>query len=670
MTATMNDTLHLCANTIRGLAMDAVQKATSGHPGRPMGMAEVATVLWTRFLRYSTEDPQWPGRDRFVLSAGHGSMLLYSMLHLAGFDVSLEDLKAFRQLGSKTPGHPEFGETPGVETTTGPLGQGFANGVGMALGARMEAARFQNEHYLTRVFGIVSDGDLMEGISSEAASVAGHLGLSNLVYLYDDNRITIAGGTDLTFSEDVKLRFEGFGWRVLHADGHDLDKVQGALEEGIQESQQPVLILCRTHIAKGSPHKQDSADSHGAPLGADEVALTKQELGLPAEEFWVPDEVREIFVARAKDNEAVRQQWLEDVAGVEAKNASLAAEHLAFRELRLPKNLLDQLVAAAGSESAATRVLSGKVIQAAAELVPSLVSGCADLEPSTKTVIKSSTSVSKGDMTGRNLHFGIREHCMAGVMNGLALHGGYLPIGSTFLVFSDYMRPSIRLAALMKQRVGFVFTHDSLMVGEDGPTHQPVEHVSALRLIPNLHVWRPADGPEVAAAWTAVLSRKDGPVAMSLTRQGLPALERPKDFENADLMCGSHVIWEPDEAVKAVVIATGSEVGTTLEAAKQLAKKGHPLRVVSMPCAEVFLAQPQSYREQVLPAGLPVLAVELGRPEFWCQFTGRLDRVLGQSDFGKSAPYKVLAEEFGWTAEKIAERLSTVIHETIESPQS
>ncbi|MHC4515046.1 MAG: transketolase [Planctomycetota bacterium] len=653
----MNDTLHLCANTIRGLAMDAVQKANSGHPGMPMGMAEVATVLWTRFLRYSIEDPRWPGRDRFVLSAGHGSMLLYAALHLAGFNVGLEDIKQFRQLRSKTPGHPEYGDTDGVETTTGPLGQGFANGVGMALGARMEAARYRNPHYLTRVFGIVSDGDLMEGISSEAASLAGHLGLANLVYLYDDNHITIAGKTNLSFSEDVRLRFEGFGWRVLGADGHDIDAVAHALEAAVEESDKPTLITCRTHIAKGSPNKQDTADSHGAPLGEDEVALAKKALGLPAEEFFVPDEVREIFGARTKENEAWRREWIRRVAEVEATDPALAAEHRAFRERHLPRNLLDQLVEAAGNDGAATRALSGRVIQRAAELVPSLVSGCADLEPSTKTVIKASTPVSRTDMTGRNLHFGIREHGMAGVLNGMALQGGYLPIGSTFLVFSDYMRPSIRLAALMQQRVGFIFTHDSVMVGEDGPTHQPVEHVSALRLIPNLHVWRPADGPEVAAAWTAVLSRPDGPVALSLTRQGLSALDRPDDFDIADLMCGGYVVWEPEQPAKAVVIATGSEVSNAVAAARQLAAQDHHLRVVSMPCAEVFLSQPESYRAQVLPRNLPVLAVELGCPEYWCQFTGRLDRVLGQSEFGKSAPAKVLAEEFGWTVEKIAERL-------------
>ncbi len=657
MTATMNDTLHLCANTIRGLAMDAVQKANSGHPGMPMGMAEVATVLWTRFLRYSTEDPKWPGRDRFVLSAGHGSMLLYSMLHLAGFDVSLQDIKEFRQLGSKTPGHPEYGDTDGVEATTGPLGQGFANGVGMALGARMEAARFHNPHYLTRVFGIVSDGDLMEGLSSEAASLAGHLGLHNLVYLYADNGITIAGKTDLSFSENVQLRFEGFGWRVLAADAHDFDEVTGALEAAVQENHKPTLIICRSHIAKGSPNKQDTAGAHGAPLGEAEVALTKNELGLPEEEFWVPSEVREIFGARADENEAYRQDWIHKAKAVESQDAAMAAGHVAFRERQLPQNLLSTLVEAAGNDAAATRALSGKVIQKAAELVPSLVSGCADLEPSTKTTIKASTSVTRTDMTGRNLHFGIREHCMAAVLNGMALQSGYLPTGSTFLVFSDYMRPSIRLAALMQQRVGFIFTHDSLMLGEDGPTHQPVEHVSALRLIPNLHVWRPADGPEVAAAWTAVLSRPDGPVAMALTRQGLPALKRPNKFDNADMMCGGYVVWEPEQPPNAVVIATGSEVANTVAAATKLAAQGHHLRVVSMPCAEVFLEQPKSYRIQVLPDGLPVLAVELGRPEYWCQFTGCLERVLGQSQFGKSAPQEALAEEFGWTAEKIAERL-------------
>jgi transketolase len=659
MTVTQQDTQRITANTIRGLAMDAVQKANSGHPGMPMGMADVATVLWLRHLRYSLKDPHWPGRDRFVLSCGHGSMLQYALLHLAGFPVSLDDLKQFRQLHSLTPGHPEVGHTVGVEITTGPLGSGFGGGVGMALGAKMEAARFQNPHYETRVVGIVSDGDLMEGVSNEAASIAGHLALSNLVYFYDDNSITIEGETDLAFSEDVATRFAGLGWRVLKTDGHDYDEITRVMDDAFAASDKPTLVICTTRIGYGSPNKQGTAGVHGAPLGDDEILLTRTELGLPAEPFHVPDEARRLFAARAEENEAARQAWLDAVLEVEGTHPELAAQHSSFRQREIADGLLDKLVEAGGTEASATRGLSGKVIQTAAELVPSLVGGSADLDPSCKTRIKSSSSVSKDDCTGRNLHFGVREHGMGSILNGLALHGGYLPMGSTFLVFADYMRASIRLAAIMKLPVGFIFTHDSLMVGEDGPTHQPVEQVAALRLIPNLHVWRPADGPEVGAAWHATLTRRDGPTAMCLTRQGVPYLDRPANFTNEDMATGGYVMHDPDGAV-ATVIATGSEVAPVVEAATALAEKGKPIRVVSMPCVEAFRSQPSDYRKRVL-GDLPVLAVEMGVPDIWCQFTGDIERVIGIDHFGVSAPGKVLSDHFGFTSEHLTRRLGEMV---------
>ena len=542
MTTTSPELLALSANTIRGLAIDAVQKANSGHPGMPMGMADAASLLWLEYLRYVPDDPEWLGRDRFVLSAGHGSMLLYSLLHLAGFDVPMAQLKQFRQLHSHTPGHPEFGETPGVETTTGPLGQGFGNGVGMALGAKMEAARFGCEQFETRVFGIVSDGDLMEGVAHEAASLAGHLGLGNIIYLYDDNRITIDGGTDVCFTEDVGKRFEGLDWHVVSADGHDAASLRAAIEAGIAETSRPTIIKCRTHIGQGSPNKVDTSASHGAPLGDDEIRLTKEALGLPAEDFHVPSEVLQLFGTRAAANAAVRDQWLADVDGWRGANPELAEEHARFRSRHVPADLLTQLIDAAGTDAGATRALSGKVVQRAAELVPSLVGGSADLEGSTKTGIKASGYVARDAFDVRNFYFGVREHGMGAIQNGLALHGGYLPVGSTFLVFSDYMRPSIRLAALMNIPSLFIYSHDSLMLGEDGPTHQPVEHLAALRLIPNLHLFRPADAAEVAAAWTHALSRRDGPVTMALTRQKVPTLERPEDFQATDMMRGGYIL--------------------------------------------------------------------------------------------------------------------------------
>jgi transketolase len=647
--------LNLVANTIRGLAMDAVQKADSGHPGMPMGMADVASVLWTEFLRFSPKDPKWPGRDRFVLSGGHGSMLLYSLLHLAGFELSLDDLRQFRQLHSKTPGHPEHGETPGVETTTGPLGQGFGNAVGMAIASQMEAAMFDNPLLRVRVFVTIGDGDLMEGVLNEAASLAGHLRLGNLVCLYDDNGITIEGHTDLAFSEDVAARFVGLGWDVQRIDGHDHDQVRQALRKATADVDRPQLICCRTTIAKGSPNKANTHDAHGAPLGSAEVAATKAVLGLPETEFFVDPRARSVFTATAQANERHRQRWLGEMQGWEARSTEAARAWHRFRARAVPSDLFAQLCAAAGPEPAATRVLSGNVIQKAAELVPSLVGGSADLDPSTKTRIKKSPSFTARERKGRNLHFGIREHGMGAILNGLALHGGFLPMGSTFLVFADYMRPSIRLAALMRQPVTFVFTHDSLMVGEDGPTHQPVEHLAALRLIPGLDVFRPADGIETAAAWTHALTRGDGPVALSLTRQNLAKLPRAQGFDPRLALRGGYVLAEPADA-RATLLATGAEVALAVETAELLRARGTGLRIVSMPCVELFLRQDQAFRANVL-GNLPIFALEMGRPEGWVQFTGRLDRCIGQTTFGASAPYKKLAEHFGFVAPRIAERI-------------
>lgn len=654
----------LCVNTIRTLAIDGVQKANSGHPGMPMGMADAAYVLWTEFLKHNPANPSWPDRDRFVLSAGHGSMLLYSLLHLTGYDLPLAQLKQFRQWDSLTPGHPEYGDTPGVETTTGPLGQGFATGVGMALAERMLAAEFNRPgfeivgHY---TYAIVSDGDLMEGVAHEAASLAGHLGLGKLIYLYDDNHITIEGDTALTFSEDVRGRFEAYDWHVLNVDGHDRTAIASAIRQARAEIGRPSLIICRTHIAYGSPNKQDTAASHGAPLGPDEVRLTKVALDWPPDaQFLIPDEALAHFRMALDRGGDAEGEWEAVFARYIEAHPGLAAEWQRRMSGELPAGWQETLPKFGPEDGPiATRVVGGQVMAAIAPALPELVGGSADLHPSTKTYLKAYPAVSKGEYGGRNLHFGIREHAMGAMMNGLALHGGFRPYGSTFLVFADYMRPSIRLAAMMKLPVIYVFTHDSIFVGEDGPTHQPVEQAASLRAIPGLTVFRPADARETVAAWKAIIAHRDGPVALLLTRHKLPVLAAADDEGVAR---GGYVIagggpLDKAQGLQVILIASGSEVETAIGAQKLLAREGIAARVVSLPCWELFDAQPQEYKDKVLPPEVTArVAVDVGVPLGWARYVGAGGEIVALDHFGASAPYKVLAEQWGFTAEAIAER--------------
>ncbi|HVP69554.1 MAG TPA: transketolase [Anaeromyxobacteraceae bacterium] len=646
-------------NTIRMLAADAVQQANSGHPGMPMGAADMAFVLWTRHLRLNPRDPRWMDRDRFVLSAGHGSMLLYSLLHLFGFDLSLDDLKRFRQLHSRTPGHPEFGHTPGVEVTSGPLGQGFANGVGMALGQAMLCARLGpgnpvEDHW---TYAIVSDGDLMEGVASEAASFAGHHRLGRLIYLYDDNQVTIDGRTTLSFSgEDVTRRLEGQGWQVLSVDGRDHDGISRAIDEAKGDPSRPSLIRVRTIIGFGSPGKQDKSSAHGAPLGEEELRATKQFLGWPLEpRFLVPEDVRAYFGEVVKGKLADYESWQRrerDWRATHAVEARLLDAHL---ERTVPPDLEAQLLEGADG-SDATRKLSQAAIQKAAALVPALVGGSADLAESNLTDIKGSPGVGPERHAGRNIHFGIREHAMGAIANGLAYDGAFVPFVGTFLVFSDYMRPAVRLAALSGIQVIYVWTHDSIFLGEDGPTHQPVEHLSALRAIPNLHVVRPADGAEVAVAWSHALSRRSGPTGLVLSRQKLAPLRREGGARPSDIARGGYVVSDPPGA-RVTLVATGSEVSTAQAAAELVAGKGVPARVVSVPCLQCFEAQPEAYRRGVLPEGQKVAVVEAGRGLEWWRIAGRGGLVIGIDRFGASAPEKALAEEYGLTPARVAERV-------------
>ena len=651
----------LAVHTIRFLAADAVENANNGHPGMPMGMADVAFVIWTRFLRYQPQDPLWPGRDRFVLSAGHGSMLLYAMLHLCGYDLPMDEIRRFRQLGSITPGHPEHGLTPGVETTTGPLGQGLGNAVGMALALRMLAARFNDDAFAPvqgRVFGICGDGDLLEGVASEAASLAGHWGLGNLNFVYDDNHITIEGDTALAFTEDAGRRFEAYGWHVQRANPYDRDAVARALAAAIAETSRPSLVITRSHIAYGAPGKQDTRSAHGEPLGAEELAAAKQALGWPAEPpFLVPGEVRALFAERAAALRADYDAWHEGMRAWRDRDPDRAAEWNRMIGKQVPGDLFERLVAAAPGGAAATRAHGGKVLQQAAALVPSLAGGSADLEPSTKTRILDADSVQKDHFTGRNFHFGVREHGMGTILNGMALTEGFIPYGSSFLVFTDYARPAIRLSALMRLQVVWVFTHDSIFVGEDGPTHEPVEHLASLRLIPNLLVIRPADGLETAAAWGIALERRDGPTLIALTRQKTKALARPADFDPASLRRGGYVLLENPAEDAVTLIGTGSEVGLAVDAAALLEQRGLAARVVSMPARQLFLEEEAAWRDAVLPPGGRRVSIEAGVTWDWRGLVGEDGLAIGIDRFGESAPAEALASHFGFTPEQVAERI-------------
>jgi len=656
----------LCINTIRTLAMDAVERAKSGHPGMPMGAAPMAYVLWTRFLRHNPSDPAWPNRDRFVLSAGHGSMLLYALLHLTGYDLSLDELRNFRQWESKTPGHPEHGLTPGVEATSGPLGQGFGNGVGMAIAERFLAAHFNRpghtivDHF---TYSIVSDGDLMEGVASEAASLAGHLKLGKLIYLYDDNHITIDGDTGLAFSENVSERFAAYGWQVQEVDGNDLRALTNALSAARAEINRPSLLRVRTHIGFGSPNKQDTADAHGSPLGKAEVALTKKALGWPAEpEFYVPPDALYVFREAVERGQAQQAQWQARLDAYQAAFPELAAEWQRALERELPPGWADSLPQFPPSGGQlATRTASGKVLNAIAPVLPNLLGGSADLSGSNETVLKNQEAFHRNP-SGRNFHFGIREHAMGAVLNGMALHRGVRPFGGTFLVFADYMRPAIRLAALSRLPVIYVFTHDSIGVGEDGPTHQPVEHLASLRAIPNLTVIRPADAAETAVAWRVALERA-GPVALVFTRQKVPVLDRSR-LAPADLAAkGAYILAEAEKTpLRVILLATGSEVHPALQARMLLEAKGIGTRVLSMPSWELFAEQPKSYREELLPAWIPArLAVEAASPFGWREFVGDRGDILGMERFGASAPGGVLFQKFGFTAENIAARAEALL---------
>lgn len=650
----------LCVNAIRALAMDAVEQARSGHPGMPMGMADAAYVLWRYFMRYNPRNPLWPNRDRFVLSAGHGSMLLYALLHLSGYDMPMEEIRRFRQWGSTTPGHPEYDPHRGVEVTTGPLGQGFGVGVGMALAARMLAERFNRpgfpvvDHF---VYVIASDGDMMEGISHEAASLAGHWGLGNLVVLYDDNEVSIDGPTDLAFTEDVAARFRAYGWRVLEVDGHDRAAVAQALAEAQRAGDRPTLIVCHTHLAYGSPHKQDKAEAHGAPLGAEEVRQTKERLGWPTEPpFHVPEAVYAHMRALVDLGAGWEAEWRATFARYAEAHPDLAAEWERWWRGELPEGWEEAVpIFPPSADGMATRAASGKVLNALARVIPNLVGGSADLMESTQTYLHGFPPIRRGDFSGRNIHFGVREHAMGAILNGMSLYGPWRVYGGTFLVFSDYMRPAIRLAALMRRPVIYVFTHDSIAVGEDGPTHQPVEHLAALRAIPNLWVIRPADANETAEAWKAALRRTDGPVALILTRQKVPVLDRTGEgWGPAEgLHQGAYILAEAGRLPPALVlIATGSEVALAVEARRVLEAEGIPTRVVSMPCWEIFEAQPEDYRRSVLPPGIPRLAVEAGVPDGWFRYA---EAVVGLERFGASAPYPEVYRRLGFTVERVVD---------------
>lgn len=668
--STMNTTdsrlVDLCINTIRMLAVDAVEKAQSGHPGTPMEAAAMAYELWTRVLRYNPKNPDWPNRDRFVLSAGHSSMLLYAMLYLTGYDLSLDQIKQFRQFGSQTPGHPEYGHAPGVETTTGPLGQGFVAGVGMAIAEKYLADYFNRPgHNIVdyRIYSYCSDGDLMEGVSSEAASLAGHLKLNRLLYIYSDNRITIDGETHLTYSEDVERRFQGHGWFVQRIEGNDREQFLKAIERARSEAERPSLIIARTHIGYGSPGKQDKAVAHGAPLGADEVRRTKENLGWPLEPaFYVPEEALGVFRQAMDRGKEQEQEWNRRFEAYAKEYPDLAAQWRRFRNGELPEGWQQAIPDLSQEKAMATRVASGKVLNTLANVMPNLIGGSADLAESTNTHLKDKGSFGK-DHCGRNLHFGIREHCMAGVLNGIALSRMLVPFGGTFFVFSDYMRPSIRIASLLKAHVIYVFTHDSIGLGEDGPTHQPIEHLASLRAMPGLTLIRPADATETAVAWEVALTRRSGPVALVLTRQKLPVIDRAKFPPASGVKKGAYVLADaPNGKPDLILIATGSEVSITMQAWDQLNTEGIATRVISMPSWELFREQPREYREEALPPQVKKrISIEAASPFGWKEHVGDSGISIGMEGFGASAPCEVVMERFGFTSANIIAKAKTLL---------
>ncbi len=653
----------LCVNTIRTLAIDGVQKANSGHPGMPMGMADAAYVLWTQFLKHNPQNPDWPDRDRFVLSAGHGSMLLYSLLHLTGYDLPLEQLKRFRQWGSLTPGHPEYGLTPGVETTSGPLGQGFANGVGMAIAEAFLAATFNRpgheiiNHY---TYAIAGDGDLMEGVSHEAASMAGHMKLGKLIYLYDDNHISIDGSTDLAFTEDRMKRFEAYGWHTQQIDGHDRATVAAAIRAAQSVTNKPSIIACRTTIGFGSPNKANTGEVHGSPLGPEEVRLTKQVYGWdPDQQFYIPAESLTHFRQAETRGAAWESYWK---AKLEAYTAAYPKEADQLRQAlsgELPAGWEEALPTfPADAKGIATRAASGKVLNSIAPVIPNLIGGSADLAPSNNTYLKGYPVFANDSFAGRNFHFGVREHGMAAALNGMVLHGGVIPYGGTFFVFADYCRPALRMAALSHIPTIFIFTHDSIGLGEDGPTHQPVEHLASLRAIPNLTVIRPADANETVQAWKVALEKSDGPVALLLTRQNLPVYDRTKMGDAAGLAKGAYILLDTNKVYPDVILlATGSEVQFAVEAHAKLAEQGIGARVVSMPSWELFQQQSDEYRDSVLPPAISArVAIEAGVAMGWRQWVGQYGDVIAMDRFGASAPYQTIQAQLGFTAENVALR--------------
>lgn len=656
-----------CIDTVRVLSADAVQKANSGHPGTPMALSPLGYLLWAQVMRYNPKNPQWVNRDRFVLSCGHACMLQYSYLYLTGYEITLDDIKQFRQLHSITAGHPEYGLTPGIEVTTGPLGQGFANGVGMAIAQQYMAARYNQPDFNIfdyRIYAICSDGDMMEGVSAEAASLAGHLGLGNIIYFYDSNQITIEGDTDLAFDEDVSKRFEAYGWHVQNLpDINDLEALSKAVENAQNETTRPSLIKVRSHIGYGSPNKHDSAAAHGSPLGVEEVRLVKENFGFdPDQSFVIPDEVLELCRNAGLKSAKNEEVWNELYKDYKERHPDLAKEYETITAGNLPDGWEDKLPVFEPGEELATRKASGKTLNAIAEYFPQLIGGAADLAPSTDTNLDAYKSFSVKHRDGRNFHFGIREHAMGAVLNGMVLSNYLIPYGATFLIFSDYMRPPLRLAAIMKIRTIMVYTHDSIALGEDGTTHQPVEQLIGLRTVPNMTVIRPADANETAQAWRVAIKHTDGPVALSLTRQAIPIIDQKKYASAKNLEKGAYILSDSDGEPDIILIATGSEVQLILGAQVELKKNNIHARVVSMPCWNLFDEQDAAYRETVLPKSIRKrLAVEAGSPVGWLKYVTDEGDVIGIEKFGESAPGEEVMKEYGFTVENVVKRAKNLL---------